>query len=293
MNVEEQDEIGAVIERLNLQDDNSSQPDSEADANEVEGREEGEEQEAPEGAEQGGEEQSEPQEAPASKRFAALARREARIVRERQSVQAERTRLKAEREQLQQLANLPALAKQDPLGALERLGLSPEALTEALLEGPPTSSPVTKAELEEMERRLHTEREQAEIERQVRAIRKQVDEHITGDPEAYELINLQGKSSLVFEVIEEAYKQHHRILDVAEASQMVEAHLEEEASKLLSAKKIGAKRQSAQAKAPAKRRSIAGMAATSAGTLAPADSGDPDDADFQRAINAFHKARQR
>lgn len=286
MNIEEQDEISAVIERLNL-----PEPEGDPEPLERESEAEAESESEVEATGEGKDEEIE-NEAPSSKRFAALARREARIVRERQAVKSERERLNAERQQLKQLSELPALAKNDPLAALEALGLSPDELTAALLNGVSTEAQtVTRAELAEMEQRLKAEREQLDLDRQIKAFRQQIDEHIKGNPESYELLNLQGKSSLVFEVIEEAYKQHQRILDVAEAAQMVEDHLEEEASKLLSAKKIGAKRQSANP--TPKRKSIAGMGATSTGKLAPVDAGDPDEADFQRAINAFHKARQR
>lgn len=304
-----QDEIADVVARLEAKanadgekqehDEPEAEPASDESGDEQPPGEEPPSDEATEKGESAEEAEEKEEEQPTSRRFAALARRESKLHRERQALQAERQRLDQERQALQQWAALPQIARENPLAALDALGLSYEQLTEAIIAGKnssPQAQPVTRDDLTALKQELQKEREELEAQRQLEAFRREVADHIRQDADRYELINLQGKSNLVVEVIEEAYQQHGRLLDIDEAAKLVEEHLEQEALKVLSSKKLSAKRPSAKPQPKAKatpRRTIAGMG-TSKGSLAPSDSSvDPDEEDFQRAISAYHKARAR
>lgn len=306
------DEISAIVDRIEANRaaarGQQSPTEEESTGDDETTSEEGEEASTPEDDEEkedgaDGEEEKdagkkeEPE--PESKRIAALARREARLVHRQQELQRARQQLEQERQQLRQLAELPALAKRDPLAALQALGATYEQVTEALISGGAAApAPVTKDDLAEMEMRLREEREQLERQRAIDGLRREIDDTIKADPDQYELITLHGQSNLVLEVIEEAFNQHGKLLSTKEAADLVEQHLEEQAQKLLSAKKLGAKRDAPKEAPkpktkPAERRSIGGMGTSAASKAADTAFGDDEDADFQRAIAAFHKARAR
>jgi len=200
-----------------------------------------------------------------SSKFAALSRKEKAI--KQQEMQFKQTQsemqkqladLKAENERLlSEHSGYKTKIKERPLQTLKEEGLTFEQLTEMQLndENPTTEmlmkkmreelSAQSKSELEALKKELADEKAKAESELQERTVsgyKKQIMEHVTSNADKYELINLNDAAETVFSVVEQFYENEGRILSVEEAADYVEKHFEDEANKILNAKKFAAKR---------------------------------------------------
>ncbi len=186
---------------------------------------------------------SPPQEEPVdlSARFAALARREKRA----REVEA---RLKAQQEQYQQWEHARKAAKTNPIAFMEQNGLSYKEITDYLLnDNAPTPEQRVKALEEKLEQdRADREaaeqgRREAEINRTIETAKANIEEYVLSQGEAYELIQANGAYDTVFEVIQAYWNRTGEMLPVDTAAKYVEEHLEEQARKLLSLKKLAPK----------------------------------------------------
>ena len=143
--------------------------------------------------------------------------------------------------------------KKDPLKTLQELGYDYETLTELVLnEGKLTSDMQLnllkedlKREMEEkygsLEQKLLEKEKREEEEKYnqiVNGFKNDIEDFVSKDPEAYELIQANNANDLVFEVIEEHYNETGSVLDIKTAAEAVESYLEEEAKKLLKLKKL-------------------------------------------------------
>ena len=149
-----------------------------------------------------------------------------------------------------------SMLRNDPLGALEEVGLGYDKLTElALNDGKLTPDMQLAAMREEMESEYRrkfedlenrlTEKEQAEESAYYDSVQNNFQEEIGSfvaqNPEKYELIEASSANDLVFDVIEEHYNETGSILDIEEAADAVENYLEEEANKFMKLRKISSR----------------------------------------------------
>ena len=195
-----------------------------------------------------------------SRKFAALSRREKEI----RAKEAEYEQRIAELEQrfvAQEPQKEPEIPfdvrlRQNPLKALESVGLSYDKLTElALNDGkltPDMQMKLMREELEtdykskfeDLENRL-VEKEKGLEEQRYEDIKlgfqNEIESFVNSNGEEYELIKANDANDVVYEVIEEHYNETGKILDIKEAAEAVESYLEEEATKLLQLSKVRSK----------------------------------------------------
>ena len=146
--------------------------------------------------------------------------------------------------------------KQNPLKALEEMGLSYDKLTElALNDGkltPDMQMKLMREELEsdykskykELEDRM-LEKEKSDEQRRYDEIemgfKNEIESFVRSNNDKFELIEANEANDVVYEVIEEHYNETGKILDIQEAAEAVESYLEEEAEKLLRLGKVRSK----------------------------------------------------
>jgi hypothetical protein len=192
-----------------------------------------------------------------SRKFAALSRREKDI---RAKEADYEYRMRELEEKLQELQNPPEepqapieeRLRRNPFETLEEMGLGYDKLTElALNDGkltPEMQMKLMREELEhgykskfeELEERL-AQKEQEEEYNKYESIetnfKQEIDSFVNGKDE-FELINANGASDLVYDVIEEHYNDTGRVLNMDEAAEAVESYLEDELEKLMSLGKV-------------------------------------------------------
>jgi len=200
-----------------------------------------------------------------SSKFAALTRkekaikaRESELVKQQNDYAKQLEAIKAENEKLkQEFEGYKRSIKESPLKKLEEEGLTFEQLTDMQLNNQnPTPEMLIqrvrselesayKADLESLKAQLaEKERKQQEdVEsRTINQYKAQIGEHVTGNMDKYELLNItydkEAASDLIYEVAEQFYNAEGRLLSVEEAADYAEKYLEEEAKKLTQAKKF-------------------------------------------------------
>ena len=205
-----------------------------------------------------------------SERFAALARKEAEVYRRAQAVkqqqaefvrqmEAQRAEMMRQAEEIKAYQSAKQAAALNPLDALKQLGLTYEQITEYVLND---NKPTPTAEVqsvrqeleafkkqarEEQEKLVRAQRDQIAREQQqiVENFREEVSEYVSQHSDAYELTNLYGGASLVFDVINEHFNQTQKLLSIPEAAKLVEEHYEDLAKKAQATKKFAASTQKA------------------------------------------------
>ena len=179
-----------------------------------------------------------------SARFAELAKRQRELT-QRQ------LELKAKEERLSPVEQALAKAKENPLAALEALGMTYEDLTHYILnEG---KEPEPEDKLAAIEKRLN-DRETAEREAREKEAAERVEATLTqfktsiaetakASPDKYELILNAGDygTELVFDTVSEYFQTNGKVLPIETALEHVEAYFEKEALRIAQANKIKAK----------------------------------------------------
>lgn len=194
-------------------------------------------------------------------KFAALSRKEKEIRHREAQFTAEMERIKAEKSEIEkwkaEKSNADSEFKNkissNPLKVLEELGITFEDLTKMQLnEQNPTPEMLIartrqelesgyKKELEELRNSLKQEKEKAASEQHeqvVSGFKKQINQFVDANEEAYELIKMNDAQELVFDVIQEYYESSGKVLSIEEAAKYTEQHLEEEAKRVMEAKKF-------------------------------------------------------
>lgn len=222
--------------------------------------------ENPAGEQTTAEEQSKQEQAKAEElraaRLAAQIRKEKALLEQKRALAAERERLKAEREQstaeveklraeIESLRQIRAVAKSDPLKALEELGLSYEQVTEAALTGKAPAELATRevreeieklrAEIAEKEKAAAEERKQAaeaqrkRIEEENARIeerwRRGVVDNVTAASADFPLVTLYGQQDAVAEIIRQNYQSTQRLMDWREAATLLDQYLRDQVRK--------------------------------------------------------------
>lgn len=216
-----------------------------------------------------------------SKKFAALSRKEKQIRIAEQQQRAKMQKMESDynakmaalEERLKKLdAPAPKVEqlpleqrlKQNPLEALKELGLGYDKLTQlAINDGrltPEMQMELWKQELESKQRsELDTirkelaDREQREAQQREQQVLNQFKDNIKSfiseHPE-YEMIQATNQPDLVFSLIDEHFQKSGKVLSIKEAADHIESHLESEARKLLSLKKLAAQKAAAPLSQP-------------------------------------------
>lgn len=177
-----------------------------------------------------------------SPRLAMLAKEEKRLQEERKKIQEERKN--PEFSEFQEYKKLKASAKSDPLGVLEKLGLTYDEITDYVISGKHTKDPSVRAleeKLANLEKTAKEREEQAKKDleaAQLKQFQEQIKAECLKSADEFELVNVWGAHNLVYNVIQAHYDNTEEILPVSEAAKKVEAYLEEESKKYQGSKKL-------------------------------------------------------
>jgi hypothetical protein len=202
-------------------------------------------------------------------RFSALARKEALLYREREAIKAEKAALAQAHRQVVAFEEARNAAKMDPLAVLSALGLTYDDVTAKALgvEKPTTPEAEVAAVRADLER---FRAEQAEAAKQaeeakaqaleaeraavIETFRRDAVAHVEANAERYELTRIHNAASLVPQVVEQHFAATGKLLDVAQAAELVEKHFEQLTEKAANARKFQARteaKKSTPAVAPA------------------------------------------
>lgn len=194
-------------------------------------------------------------------RFAALAKRERAAFAAQQEAKAVRERVKADLAELEKFKTVQALAKTDPLAFLASQGITYEQVVQQMLSGG-AEAPAAQAKALEAKVDARIQQVEAKIQaradeekaRQAQEAQELLSQHehdavefVKTNAEKYEFINLYEQHAEVPKLIRLAYEksvqdgEEPKILSFEEAADLIEKHLEEQATKAQSAKKIQAK----------------------------------------------------
>ncbi len=202
----------------------------------------------------------EPAPAPPAEPLSAAFGRVARLEREaREKIKAAKTREESAAKRVEEMEaklstyeTAKANAKLNPEAWNTLAGLTYEDQVQFQLNGkaPTTDAQVSsvKAEIDAFKRDQAAEREKQarEAQEQAQAQHRErynawaatVVDFVKADAVKYELTNQQDKQHLVVQVIQKQYEDTQKVLTEAEAADLVEKHLEEEAEKAFTAKKF-------------------------------------------------------
>jgi hypothetical protein len=198
-----------------------------------------------------------------SKKFAALSRKEKALREKEQEYESKFAEMQAQLEALQAPKEEPKepelpleyRLRKDPMGTLAELGLGYDKLTElALNDGKLSTDMQMQLMREELEKGYQSkfaeleakliEKEKAEEESHYNQVinnfKNEIETHIQSNTEEYELIAASESQNLVYDVIDEHYQETGKIMNIKEASDLVEEHLLEEARKFTKLKKLSA-----------------------------------------------------
>lgn len=219
--------------------------------------------------EESGEEQTE-EEAPAqeedkfSKKFAALSKREKSLRDKESQYEQKLAQVEAKLMEMEERSrpvpepvieeeSLESILRRDPMKALEKYGWDYKKLTESQLnDGEIPIDVQMKLMRSEMEDKYKNEinvikdqllerdkeSEEQSYNQTINNFKKDLTGYVNEGGEKYELIQANDAVDLVFDVIDDHYKETGRILSNTEASEQVEAYLLEEAQKFLKLKKL-------------------------------------------------------
>lgn len=187
-------------------------------------------------------------------RFASLSRKE-------KAIRMREKELEAKVEKFKEVENLMELAKENPVAAIEKLGLTYEQLTSHVLKGDkPEIQKLSKLEhkveqLEKEKEEFAEQDKQRRMDSAVDGFKGSIQEHLTANQEKYELINENPDAAeVLYEMIDMDYankkataeKEGYEIslddaMTIEEAADMAEKILFDEVSKYSKAKKFAPK----------------------------------------------------
>jgi hypothetical protein len=199
-------------------------------------------------------------------KFAALTRKEKEIQAARRMHEEQMGSVKQQQEEIARMraeieaekSSWKSKFKENPLKALEAEGFSFQDLNDiALNDSNPTTEMQLKRfkedldskysrELAELKKQLQDKEEgeaKNNLERQQVAYKHSLSDTIDKNAEKYDYSSIYKDDAvqLAYEVTEEYYNEHKKVLSPSEALDLVEQYLEDEATKILSAKKSAAK----------------------------------------------------
>ena len=190
-----------------------------------------------------------------SRQFRAIAEKERDLRRREGSIKALEARIAELEGGTSQLTEIQSLAKDNPAQLLDRLGIDYDVLTQQIInEGNPTPEQTLSRENDALKKRLekleaiHEQREAEATRRKHEGARNQLIDNIkkfVDDSGDYELVAHNNAFDLVAEVMQQHYiatkdpvTGRGEILEFSKAAQAVENHIESEAERYVSSKKI-------------------------------------------------------
>ena len=190
---------------------------------------------------------AEPRESPDqwAQRYAQLSRRERELHQYHQKTR-ERERALSEREaRIKEFEGLMDLRQKDPKAFVEKNGLSYEQLTDIYIgDGKPTPEHHISAlekKIQDLEERLNKDKQSSEeswANDQINGFKRNIRGVIDQNGERFELIQAEGAHDLVFDVIQNYFKETKEVLPIHEAANFVEEQLFEEGKRIAGLKKF-------------------------------------------------------
>jgi len=192
-----------------------------------------------------------------SSRFASLAKKEKALIEREKKYKESEERYKRFEDSINDIKN-------NPLAALESVGLTFEDLAQAYLRSQdPEYVPTPEEKIKSLEERINAkeeqekkskeeqerlalEKEQEYINESINSFKGQISEHIEAQGDRFELIIANDAKDMVYDVIESYYNEYNEVLDMDIAATQVEEYLEQEAKRILSLKKFAQKSVSEQ-----------------------------------------------
>ena len=177
-----------------------------------------------------------------SERFAALSRREKQLFKKQQEFKSQQAQMQKQAEQYQQFEALRQQVASNPLKAMEVLGISYQQLTDFILNG---QKPTPELEVQQVRKEVEALKQQRQLEQQqaqqmqkrreearFQADSKEFDEDIskfmTDNVEKYELVSMHAAQPIIRATIEQHYRNTKQIMDIEDATKLVEEYLEEQ-----------------------------------------------------------------
>ncbi len=188
--------------------------------------------------------------APGADRFAALAKKE-------RALQRQMAELKAQQSKVSEYEAARKAAAQNPVKALEALGLTYEQLTQFLLNGnkptPELEIASVKQEIERLRnetalkekaaREAQEQAARAEYQRTLSEFNAEINDYVKSNADKYELTAMYQGESIVQATIEQHFNNTKKILSIQEATELVEKYFEEQVAAAQKTKKFQAKSQ--------------------------------------------------
>jgi hypothetical protein len=182
----------------------------------------------------------------ADPRLEQFAAKERQLRKMQQDLATEKQRLTAEGERYKTGYVAKDRLTQDPLSALEEAGITPDKLSELLMNAPNTNDPTVRMLRAEMKRLqdkqdFFDKKQQEETQQRYDQATKQIGREaalLVDSDSNFETIKATGKADEVTKLILEEFNTTGVLLDVKEAAQRVEDRLVEEGMKYASVGKI-------------------------------------------------------
>ncbi len=187
-----------------------------------------------------------------SPKIEALMKRERRIQQEAMRTRQEREALAREKLELDGLKRMRDEMKRNPAKALEYGGVSYKQITDSILKGNGEATPELQvAAIRDDIKALREERENEKVEQQrsqrtaaqrelqqVQAdYMEDIKEFGINNPDTYELTNLNGGHNLVYQVIDNHYRQTGKVMSIKQGYDILEQAMEAQIEKNLQSKK--------------------------------------------------------
>lgn len=187
-----------------------------------------------------------------AQRYAQIQRRERQMHMQSQDIKRREQELQQREARVREYEELQALKEKDPKTFLEKNGLSFERITDVYLND---GKPTPEQKIEALEARIQSLIEGREQEKEqeisksaqekVEGFKRTIEGVIESEGERFELIKAQKAHSLVFDVIQNYWRETGQMLPVAEAADFVENELFTEAQQLMGLSKFKPKPQPA------------------------------------------------
>lgn len=172
-------------------------------------------------------------------RFAALSRRDKELRERENALKAQEATVKATQEQIQAIADLKELGKENPMAVMEEYGITFDQLTQFILNDgkktPEEQIAELSAQVEELKKtpeQIRKEIEEKELERQKSQVETRIDfaksqlnSFIDSQSEQFPLLVAQKAHDRVWNVVEEYFYETSTLIDFAQAAQAVEDEL--------------------------------------------------------------------
>lgn len=219
-----------------------------------------------------------------ARRFADLTKQARKVRDEQKAIAEERKRIAEVEKELEEYRQVKGKAKENPIEYLKSLGLTYQDITEIMLNDNKLTPEQqirllnekldSQAKSREDDKKAQDEakakEEAAANEQAVMEFKQSIRSHIEAKADQYELIAAQDAHDLVFEVIEQFWREHDSLPDMEVACRHVEGYLEDEARKIMRLRKFAGNGENPPAEGTNGKSQPQSFTLTNQGTAAPA-----------------------